>query len=101
MQVPGKMLTCVGRCHYGDLGEMATGVRLGEESVASNRCLHNHGFLLVVALVPYDFLTGVFSYFAPLMGDYKKYNKVRESLDLKSVVSHTFLIYMQDRGVEE
>lgn len=57
--VPGKMLTCVGRCHYGDLGEMATGVRL------------------VVALVPYDFLTGVFSYFAPLMGDYKKYNKDR------------------------
>jgi len=57
--VPGKMLSCVGRCHLGDLGEMATGVRL------------------VVALIPYDFLTGVFSYFAPYMGDYKKYNKNR------------------------
>lgn len=57
--VPGMMLSCVGRSHLGDLGSMATGVRL------------------MVAIVPYDFLTGVFSYFAPLMGDYQKYNKNR------------------------
>jgi short-subunit dehydrogenase len=57
--VPGKMLMCIGRCHYGDLGSMATSVRA------------------IVALVPYDFLAGVFSYFAPVMGDYQKNNKNR------------------------
>ena len=57
--VPGKMLTCVGRCHLGDLGTMATSVRV------------------FVALVPYDFLTGLFAYFAPYMGDYQKHNKNR------------------------
>ena len=38
--VPGKILTCIGRCHLGDLGSMATTVRV------------------VVALMPYDFLAG-------------------------------------------
>ena len=54
-----QMLTCVGRCHLGDLGTMATTVRV------------------VTALVPYDFLAGIFSFFAPVMGDYKKYNANR------------------------
>jgi hypothetical protein len=27
-------------------------------------------------MLPYDTLTGFFSYFAPYMGDYQKYNKV-------------------------
>lgn len=57
--VPGKMLTCVGRSHLGDLGSMAVIVRM------------------VVALVPYDFLTGVFAFAAPFMGDYQKHNKNR------------------------
>ncbi len=57
--VPGKMLTCVGRCHLGDLGSMAVIVRG------------------VVAIVPYDFLTGVFSFAAPYLGDYQKHNKTR------------------------
>lgn len=57
--VPGKMLMCVGRCHLGDMGAMALGVRV------------------LVALVPYDFLTGVFSFAAPYMGDYQKHNKNR------------------------
>jgi hypothetical protein len=57
--VPGKMLTCVGRCHLGDLGSMAYGVRA------------------VVALVPMDFLAGVFSFAAPYLGDYQKHNKDR------------------------
>ena len=57
--VPAKMLTCVGRCHLGDLGSMAFGVRVA------------------VALLPYDTFAGLFSYFAPLMGDYQKYNKNR------------------------
>jgi len=57
--VPGKMLMCVGRCHLGDLGTMATSVRV------------------VVALIPYDFLTGVFSFAAPYLGDYQKHNKNR------------------------
>ena len=61
--VPGKMLMCVGRCHLGDLGGMAVGVRV------------------VTALVPYDFLAGVFSFFAPVMGDYKKYNSNRGKLE--------------------
>lgn len=59
--VPGKMLTCVGRCHLGDLGTMATSVRV------------------FVALVPYDFLTGLFAFAAPWMGDYQKHNKNRGS----------------------
>lgn len=57
--VPGKMLTCVGRSHLGDLGSMAVTVRM------------------VVALVPYDFLTNVFALAAPFMGDYQKHNKNR------------------------
>ena len=59
MAVPNKMLECVGRCHLGDLGSMAVTVRC------------------VVALMPYDFLTGLFSFFAPYMGDYQKHNKNR------------------------
>jgi short-subunit dehydrogenase len=54
--VPAKMLSCVGRSHIGDLGSLATTVRV------------------FVALVPYDFLTGLFAFFAPVMGDYKKHN---------------------------
>lgn len=57
--VPNKMLTCVGRCHLGDLGSMAISVRI------------------FTALIPYDFLAGLFSYFAPYMGDYQKHNKNR------------------------
>lgn len=57
--VPGKMLSCVGRAHLGDLGSMAVGVRF------------------LVALLPYDFLTGCFAFFAPYMGDYQKHNKNR------------------------
>lgn len=57
--VPGKMLMCIGRGHFGDLGSMAVTVRA------------------VVAMIPYDFLTGVFSFFAPYMGDYQKHNKNR------------------------
>ena len=57
--VPKKMLSCVGRCHLGDMGSMAVGVRI------------------LTALVPYDFLTGCFSYFAHWMGDYQKYNQNR------------------------
>ena len=53
----------MGRCHLGDLGTMATTVRV------------------VTALVPYDFLAGVFSFFAPIMGDYKKYNVARGQLE--------------------
>ena len=54
-----RRLSCVGRCHLGDLGSMATGVRFA------------------TFLVPYDFLASVFSYFAPSLGDYQKYNKNR------------------------
>lgn len=61
--VPGKMLACVGRAHLGDLGDMAVIVRI------------------VVALVPYDFLAGVFSFAAPYMGDYQKHNKNRGKAD--------------------
>jgi NAD(P)-dependent dehydrogenase (short-subunit alcohol dehydrogenase family) len=57
--VPGKMLTCVGRSHVGDLGSMAIGVRF------------------VVACVPYDFLSGCFSFAAPWLPDYIKHNKNR------------------------
>lgn len=57
--VPHKMLTCIGRSHLGDMGDMAIGVRI------------------LVALMPYDFLTGMFAFFAPTMGDFKKYNKNR------------------------
>jgi hypothetical protein len=60
--VPELMLSCVGRCHLGDLGAMALTVRI------------------VTAVVPYDFLTGVFAFFAPIMGDYKKHNKNRGSI---------------------
>ena len=57
--VPGQMLSCVGRCHWGELGSMAISVRV------------------IWALFPYDFFAGLFSYFAPYMGDYQKYNKDR------------------------
>lgn len=57
--VPKQMLACVGRAHLGDLGQLAVIVRV------------------VVALVPYDFLTGVFALAAPFMGDYQKHNKNR------------------------
>ncbi|CAM9254557.1 unnamed protein product [Ectocarpus fasciculatus] len=57
--VPGKMLTAVGRSHLCDIGSMAVGVRCG------------------VAIVPYDFLAGLFSFAAPYLGDYQKHNKNR------------------------
>lgn len=57
--VPMKILSCVGRSHLGDMGSMALGVRV------------------FTALVPYDFLTGVFAFFSPYMGDFKKYNSNR------------------------
>lgn len=57
--VPGKMLSCIGRAHWGDLGSMATIVRV------------------VWAVVPYDFIACIFSYFAPYLGDYQKYNSDR------------------------
>jgi hypothetical protein len=71
--VPAKMLSCVGRAHLGDLGEMAVGVRICSCPLLFSVPLTP---LSVVALLPYDFLTGLFSYFAPYMGDYQKYNKV-------------------------
>jgi short-subunit dehydrogenase len=57
--VPQLMLMCIGRSHLGDLGAMAVGVRAG------------------IAWLPYDFLTGVFSWGAPMLGDYAKYNTNR------------------------
>ena len=65
--VPGKMLSCLGRCHWGDLGQMATVVRC------------------VWALFPYDVLAQAFSYFAPYMGDYQKYNENRGVATAKKV----------------
>lgn len=57
--IPAKILSCVGRSHLADMGGMALGVRF------------------FTALVPYDFLTGVFAAFSPYMGDFKKYNSNR------------------------
>ena len=57
--VPAKMLSCLGRCHWGDLGPMATVVRT------------------VWAVLPYDVFASAFSLFAPYMGDYKAYDENR------------------------
>lgn len=57
--VPNLMLSCVGRCHLGDLGTMAWGTRAG------------------IAMVSYNFLTTLFAVGAPFMGDYQKHNKNR------------------------
>jgi short-subunit dehydrogenase len=54
--VPNLILSCVGRCHLGDLGNFAIMVRS------------------IVAMFPYDFLAGMFSFASPYMDDYKKYN---------------------------
>eukprot|EP01042_Synura_sphagnicola_P000394 gene394-414_t len=73
--VPYKILSCIGRSHVGDLGSMATTVRTVWTitlTVSVTVCLD----AAVVAIVPYDFLTGVFSFFAPYLGDYQRYNKV-------------------------
>lgn len=58
-EVPSKILACIGRAHLGDLGSMAFFVRI------------------FVAMIPYDFLTGLFAFGAPYMGDYQKHNKNR------------------------
>lgn len=57
--VPSKMLSCIGRTHLGDLGSMAWGVRMG------------------TAVVPYDFITRLFSFFSDSLPDYKKYDEER------------------------
>lgn len=57
--VPGKMLTCVGRCHLGDLGSMAIFMRI------------------LMAIAPFDFWAGMFSRFAHLSDDYKRNNSER------------------------
>ena len=57
--IPAKMLSCIGRSHLADMGGMALGVRV------------------LTALMPYDFLTGLFAAGSPYMGDYKKYNQNR------------------------
>jgi short-subunit dehydrogenase len=57
--IPGKMLTTVGRSHLADMGAIACFGRI------------------IVACVPYDFLCGVFSFFAPLLPDYNNNDKNR------------------------
>jgi short-subunit dehydrogenase len=57
--VPTKILSCIGRTHLGDMGSMAWGVRMG------------------TAIVPYDFIACLFSYFSDSLGDYKKYDEDR------------------------
>merc|ERR1712146_755819 len=57
--IPGKMLTTVGRCHLADMGAIACFGRV------------------IVACFPYDFLCGVFSFFAPLLPDYNNNDKNR------------------------
>ena len=57
--IPGKMLTTVGRCHLADMGAIACFGRV------------------IVACVPYDFLCGVFSFFAPLLPAYNNTDKNR------------------------
>lgn len=57
--LPPKIFSCISRGHVADIGVMAVCVRI------------------IVAIVPYDFLTGVFSFFAPVMSDFKKHNKNR------------------------
>lgn len=64
--VPGKMLTCVGRCHLGDLGAMAVTMRI------------------ITAIIPFDFFAGIFSYFAPYMDDYKRNDASRGSRNAAS-----------------
>jgi hypothetical protein len=59
---------CVGRSHVADIGDMAIGVRVG------------------IAALPYDFLTGMFSYFAPYLGDYQKHNKVRRNIIFSVII---------------
>lgn len=63
--IPAKILSCVGRSHVADMGEMALGVRV------------------FTAMLPYDFLTGLFAAGSPYMGDYKKYNKNRGAVAKK------------------
>jgi short-subunit dehydrogenase len=66
--VPWKILSCVGRCHLGDLGILAL------------------LFRSIVACFPYDFLAGVISFFAPIMGDYNDNNHHRgvvQKLEMK------------------
>lgn len=57
--IPEKIFSCIGRSHIADMGSMALGVRF------------------FTALLPYDFLTGLFAFGSPYMGDYKKYNSNR------------------------
>jgi short-subunit dehydrogenase len=57
--VPFKILSCIGRCHLGDLGSMAWGVRAG------------------IFMLPYDFITCAFSFFSSYLPDYQKYNSNR------------------------
>ena len=69
--VPIKMLSCVGRCHLGDLGGMAVGMRI------------------IVACIPFDFFAGMFSYFAPIMDDYKRHNANRGTTEARLISSGT------------
>jgi short-subunit dehydrogenase len=57
--IPGKMLTTVGRSHLADMGAIACFGRI------------------IVACFPYDFLCGLFSFFAPLLPDYNNNDKNR------------------------
>ena len=55
----------------------------------------------MVALVPYDFLTGVFSAFAPYMGDYQKYNKVCDVVKVILSMHKVKSIYFYFVRIEE
>lgn len=57
--MPDKILSCIGRAHVADIGSMALGVRA------------------FVNIIPYDFLTGLFAFAAPYLGDYQKHNQTR------------------------
>lgn len=58
--LPNDILRSIGYCALRDLGGMAVGTRMG------------------TFFLPYNFFTEAFAFFAPYLGDYKKYNAKRE-----------------------
>lgn len=57
--LPNEIFRAIGKCHLYDMGNMAISTRI------------------FVSLVPYNALARAFSFAAPYLPDYKKYNKTR------------------------
>jgi short-subunit dehydrogenase len=87
--VPTLMLMCIGRSHIADLGGRYSIIFLSLLCLVfiNAVCLGMAvGVRAGIAGLPYDFIAGVFSYAAPILPDYRKYDANRGTVAEKKAL---------------